>query len=212
MEQDAITAIPDEEIGTSYFKEPVAQYLYKAWLEDKTDNRILEYSFPLIQSLMVLNINMLRQTKLEPCEIFNILCMGVLRCLESYALNKGKLYTWITYNTRCRMLDLKRDFEKNSQFELLPLIDELDILTDDEATHKLEDFKEFLLKLKEVEGKTANRMIDALYLTLISPSVNASLSQEFIIKQIVKITRLDIILVKPYYERILDRYRHSVLD
>ena len=207
IEQDVIAMLPEaDEINPFYFKEPVAQYLYQCWYLDRSDMRLLIYCFPLIQSIMVKHVQMLKKLDLEENEIFNILCINLLTAFAKYNTMRGRLYTYCTLIMHFRIKDLRRN-----KHSLCDPLEDWDTPVDDTGFHQLADFKLFLVRLKEEQGATANRMLDA-FLSLIECPVTLSLTQEQIHREISRRSGFPLLIVQPFYRSLIVRFEHSVLD
>lgn len=208
IERETLASLGIESPGNAPFKEIVAQELYKAWVADNSDMRLLTYSFTRIQSLMVKFVVRLQATRLEEQEVFNTLCVQLLQALPKYRPERGRIFTFVTLTMNFRILDLCR-----TKGEPEPLED-WDCPTDDGAFHALEDFKAFLCKLANEQGQTANKMLRALIEILhgTDATVEYGQSQERIRMGIAAKTGLPRAIVDPYYNRLLTRWQHAVLD
>ena len=208
LEQAILASLPPEiALGAGYFKEVVAQDLYRAWLADPTDMRLLEYAFPLINSVMVKYMPLLKNSPLEQGEIFNTLCLQIYDSFRRYSPARGRLFTFLTITTTFRIKDLVR----GSKIQVVQLED-WDASIDDSAFYVLEDFKQFLRKFKHTQGRTAKRMLDAWLEVLDHEEIVATRLQGHIIARVGQLTALPKAVVEPFYRTVLDRFTHSVLD
>lgn len=203
MEHDVIQQI--NSIEKSYFKEDVAQYLYEQWKKNHEDTRILLYIFPLIQSLMIKNIQILDSTKLECNEIFNILCIKLMKALEKYNTTRGKLFTYFTIICQYRIYDLCKPQRQHYSLE------EYDAPIDDYAVYKLLDFQLFITKIAPIEGITANKIINAI-ITIITSDKIICQDQKALVLMIERLTKLPEIIILNYLVHLKERYTHSVID
>lgn len=209
IEADVIRQLPINRPldSANYFKEDVAQFLYQAYLNDRTDTRILEYAFPLIELVIVKHLNLFRNSGMERAEIFNMLCIGAMKALDKYNSEKGRLFTYLTLITHYRVYDLNKTIMDNRQrAEVFVFDEELDTIQDYSAISELSDFLSFLQKLKETEGPTANRIIDALYDSITLNPAISSQGRDRIIELMAKHAKLPEIIIKAYYEKILKKY------
>jgi hypothetical protein len=210
VEREVLTQLPEaKSVIKVYFKEAVAQVLYQAWIEDPTDMRLLTYCFPLIQSMMVKNIFILKHSRLEEGEVFNTLCLNLLAAFPKYNATRGRIFTFCTLMLHFRIKDVCRPRNDNTD----PL-DDWDMPVEDDAFHLLEGFKAFLCKLAFEQGPTASRMLRAFVeiLTDHKAAIEYGRSQDRIKAGIAHKTGLPRAIVDPFYTSLLTRWAYSVLD
>jgi hypothetical protein len=187
-----------------YFIESVAQILYLAWLNDKSDNRIVMYCLPLIKSIMVSKHNLLSSQ--ESCEVFQNCVVEVIEELGKYNPLKGRIYTYMVMMIFYKVYDLA----KPSKYAVIP-IEEYDEPYVQDAIFQFNDFLSFLQKMVETQGKTSGRILTSMIQILTSNHINIQ-KQSNLIDMICSKTKLPDILVRQYYFRLLERYFFSVLD
>ena len=204
LENKIILKYDLRDVGNCYFKEKVAQVLYNCWLNNKADTRIVFYCLPLIKNVIATKHNLI--FRMDRADLFQTLCLSTLESLKKYSPEKGRLFTFLTMNTNYRILDYYK-LEKNPD---LP-IEEYDFPYDTKAVHELEDFVTFIGKLKLISGKTDARILTALE-EVIACEINNPVRQNDIISLLAQKTKLPNFLVKVYYMKVIERYKHSVLE
>ena len=222
LEQEIVALLPENTpIETGYIKQPVALYLFQAYKKSGyTDTRLLTYSLPLIQSLMIRYRNLLN--KYEKQEVFQTLVLDLLETLPKYQESKGSYFTFATKNVQYRILDYNRpNREKNKReaegkiiYEEVQIteysdndpIDGYHYVTNDKSVYQLLDFISFLNKLEEIEGPTARKMLQALSYLIQNQPEQASQGQQRIVEMMVKDTGYPVELIQPYYQKVLRRY------
>jgi len=214
LEQEIVALLPENTpIETGYIKQPVALYLFQAYKKSGyTDTRLLTYSFPLIQSLMIRYRNLLN--KYEKQEVFQTLVLDLLETLPKYQESKGSYFTFATKNVQYRILDYnrpnreknKREAEGKMVYEEIQIDENYDREYTTEPSHTLADFLSFLLKLKQVEGQTTGTVIQALHTILTATPETASQGQDTILNLLSKRTQLPLLIIEPTYQNILKRY------
>lgn len=162
IEAEAIKHIGKIKDTKNYFKEEVGQYLYNKWKEDSSDQRVLIYLFPMIQSIMVKYLAYFNGLLQE--DVFNSLCIIMLEHLPRYKKESGRLFT---YSTMILSFKLKDILTANTKYNnrYLELEDWDTEHFDIEATEALISFTAFLESqiAEEEEGATKHRFLSAMY-------------------------------------------------
>jgi hypothetical protein len=212
IEQEVIQLLGLDLPSEPYFKEPVALHLLAQWRQDSSDTRILSYCFPLVKSLMVKHRKLLSTVKLEPEEIFNLIVIRLAETLPNYTEDRGRLFTYVTLYATYRILNFPYQVSKMDRCSL-PLEDDWDCPTSDGPFHQLADFKAMLTKLSLISGKTDCRILRAILLVLDDPREYRRIhNQSGLILAVSRHCQLPSLLVERYYQILLDRYNHSVVD
>jgi len=209
---------PDTLYGRGYYQQPIALYLWNAWDTDHTDLRIITYSLPIIENLMVKYRNLL--AGYENMETFNTLCLHMMTKLKCYNPSKGSLFSFLTNITEYRILDFNkpaRDRMKRekagkvvyAEFQLDESVESEGVGVDD-ATHLLADFTGFLGKLKPVCGETENTVIDSL-VALIRDDQHICNHNYWLLQRLRDRSHLPMTEVRPIYTNIVNRYLKSDL-
>jgi hypothetical protein len=212
LEQEVIEILGKEYEPTSnYFKEDVAQYLYKGWLEtNHDDTRLLIYTFPMIKSIMVKHKKLFDE--LEPEDVFNSLCIILLEHLSKYKPTTGKLYTYFTLILNYKIKDIITANIKNRKKHYTLEEDWDSPINLMEAFSTLLDLKLFLTDLKNVSGNTLNTFIDALLSTLEEDSTFHLQDRKMLIGHLASLTKWPTELVIHNLNHVTSRYIHSVLE
>ena len=209
IEQSVLNSSAIEEVDW-YFNEAVAQVLYKAWVENNSDNRIVSYSFPLILAMSKKNTALFENIGMDYPEIFSILTVGLIKALNKYDTSRGRLFSYLTRILTFRIYDINQYYLKNKKVEMYELL-ENDMPYEDHSGEVLNDFLTFLRKLSRTEGKTMQTILSAwVYIIVHEPGL-ASQGQDVIMSQISKRTKLPEVLVKPMYLKTIQRYLSSDL-
>ena len=198
----------------NYFKEEVAQYLYNAWLKDNGDTRIIEYCFPMIQSIIVKHINLLNGLPQE--EVFNSLVVILLEHLPKYKPTfndkKRRLFTYFTLILNFKIKDiLTHNIKiKNTEYSLEEDMD--NPLDTTEAQDTLLDFKMFITQLKDSQGPSSDVFLSALLTILDDSSKYHAQDRRMLLTHLVAMTKYPPELVTHMLNRTIERYQHSILD
>jgi len=213
IEREVLTKVQTS--STLYFKEEVAQYLYRAWQQDNKDTRIVEYCMPLIQSLMVSRVKLISLNKLEPLEVFNQMAYHILRVLPNYNKDLGKLYTYFNQRIPWWLHDMFEE-EKGFYVGLEPNYNLNAITINYESLYMLEDFKVFIRKIPlSLELNEDNRtlfMVCQTFQDLLKEDKINFTKQTHIISAICKRSGLKRPQVKMVYRQILRLYNPDILD
>ena len=206
------TLASDTPRGKHYFKEAVAQELYKAWIGERGDTRIVEYCVPLICYHLGRNAKMLaaaiaNKPYLENTDIFQTMVVNLIHALEIYNPDKGKIFSMLSRVIPFRLIDVAKEtlWDKAKTF---PLNEELEVPShhaSSEKTCELFDFISFLQQHQQQEGPTGVRITTA-WLAAIADAAQASKGQAVIMQAICKASDLPDAIVRPYYLAVLTNY------
>ena len=203
MEAEVIALLPpDTELGSKYWKEPVAQYLYAAWEVDNEDTRILSYCFPLIYGIISTKVRIINGG-ITVGDIFNDLSIKVLHLLPKYDISRGKLFSFLTFKVKMGLIDILTIHVKASKRES-ELLEAVFKDTFDDILELLA-FKLFLLNIKKEAGFTTNRIIDALLVSLEEDGYQAGANKD-LIKHLSTATGLPEIIISTTLTRIVTKY------
>lgn len=212
IEHDVIEKLEEVDLTSAYFKEPVAQYLYQAWKENPSDTRILSYAFPMIQSHIVKRFALIKINNLDKMDVFNSLCIIILEHLPKYKPATGTLYAYFNMILKYKLLDIFTAHNKHKD-RYYALEEEWDTEIENDAFEKLLDFKIFLKELsKEQNSKTLNRLIEALLVVLDDNEPFHVQDRKMLLIHLTKLTGYPEDLVNHIFNRIIERYKFSILD
>lgn len=210
LEQSVLDELGLERDTRYYFDERVARHLYAAWKADRTDNRIIQYSLPIILAMSKKNTKMFTNIGLTWGEIFNILTIGIINALSAYKPSRGRLYSYLTKTLTFRVYDLNQHYKREKERQALHL-ENWDKPVSDYAAEQLTDFLSFLNKLREFEGPTNQKILDAWVDFVTTQPALASQGMDRIISHICKTTKFPDIVVRPFYLIVLKKYINADL-
>ncbi len=204
LEESVIVAHGLTLVGSHYFKEKVGQVLIKAWRADPADTRIVTYSMPLMLAAMVRRKNLLSHSCWD--DVFQGLALEVLGRLGGYIEARGALFTFLTLTINFAVLDLAKPPLTGSSEPFLQVeLDEDVRQVEDEAVYAFADFLAYLRQLRLREGQTSGKILGAMLEVLTSEHLNVQ-KQCHLIDALLAKTRLPKVIVKPYFERVLNSY------
>ena len=216
IEHNVIEQLEEVALNKSYFKEPVAQYIYEAWKENNSDTRILAYAFPMISYHLVKRLPLIQINNLEQQELFNTLCIIILEHLPKYKSQSGTIYAYFNMILKYKTLDIFTAHNKHKDRNVY-MEDDMDeynqYTTDNISELVLYDFKHFLNNLKiEQNSKTLTRIIDAMLRVIDDNGVYHCQDRKMLALHLVKITGYSEELIQHLLNRIVVRYQKAVLD
>ena len=216
IEHNVIEQLEEVELNKSYFKEPVAQHLYKAWKVNHSDTRILAYAFPMISYHLVKRLPLIQINNMEQQELFNALSIIILEHLPKYKETSGTIYAYFNMVLKYKVLDIFTAHNKHKDRNVY-MEDDIDeyntYTTDNTAELILYDVKQFLNNLKrEQNSKTLTLIIDAMLRVIDDNGVYHCQDRKMLTLHLVKITGYSEELIQHLLNRIAIRYQKSVLD
>lgn len=203
LEQEIISLLPADIIlpDKGDWKEPVGRYLLTAYLADPTDTRILTYCFPTINAVLVANLDRLSQLGWDQSEIFNSLVLALVPSLHKYQPAKGELFPYLLYLLRFRVIDIV----SKRRLNYVPLDENHDEPYEDQSYLTLQDLIRFIRAEQKRVGPTASRIFGAISAIISDSRLNLH-SQEVIISHVCSMTKMPDVIIKPIYDRLLERF------
>jgi hypothetical protein len=213
IENDVINKLGNPVLTKGYFKEFVAQELYKEWQSNPSDTRILSYAFPMIQNHIIKRFSLIKINNLDKVEVFNSLCVILLENLPKYKATTGTLYAYFNMILKYRLLDI---FTAHNKYKdrYCALGEDWDTeVNNNNSFEKLLDFKIFITNLsQEQNSETLNKVIEALLVVLDDSEPFHAQDRKMLLIHLTKISGFPEELVSHILTNIITRYQHSILD